>query len=221
MATISIALTQRLAGVDCVTTYDYSYVVSNALQTTDISYFGTLFETVIVPLLNDLQSDDLTNISLNVAQRGYGGSSINVPLGGGGLILATAQVTLPPDLPLYCSQAVGQSVDADLLTAYTGVRPIRRGGIYFPGFTEDWSSVDGPVIPGSLGTQWSALVTALLAPRTTPGGREWIPTVFSTPKAALPPSPTYPDGRPARNALYAQLENVVPRRITRLKSRRP
>lgn len=221
MSIVQVAVTQTIAGVACQTTWALVDNVNRGatplLVTDTIDHFVNNF----LPLLNAIQSDELANTEIYALQIGYPTTSRTQALTGTGALAATAAVTLPPYLALYVRENVGESVNAQTGGSYDQARAIRRGGVYLPGLTEDWVQSTGTVIPSALAAAWDALEAEIVAPNTIPiGGGSFYHAVWVPSKDAVPPSSTYPFGKPAAPFLQAPITEIIPRDIARLKSRK-
>lgn len=221
MSILQMALTQRVGGVDCTTTWALCDNINRGASPLLVNAAVEYFESVFLPLLNALQSDELTNVELYAIQIGYVSTSRNVALAGGGALAVAGSVTLPPYLALYVRETVGLSVNAETGGSYDQARAIRRGGVYLPGMTEDWVDVTGVQIPVSLAGAWTSFENEIAAPSVVAlEGDPFYHAVWVPAKAATPPSSTYPLGKPASPFLQAPITNLTPSVISRLKSRK-
>lgn len=221
MSIVQMALTQQLNGVSCVTTWALCDNINRGATPALVSDATEYFETVFLPKLNALQSDEITNIDLYAIQVGYPSTSRTVDLAGTGALAVAAAVTLPPYLAIYVKQEVGLSVNAQTGGSYDQARAIRRGGVYLPGLTEDWISVTGVEIPAALTTAWNAFENEVIAPNLLPlAGDDFYHAVWVPAKEATPPSSSYPIGKPAAPFLQAPITNMTPSAVSRLRSRK-
>lgn len=221
MTVIQLAFEQSLNGQPCVTTWAYAFNGGGSFPGTDVEDLITWFEASFVPLINALQSERITNVQVIGSAYGWPAATRTEAISGGGTVVAAGTATFPAYLPLYLRESVGDNFDAFTTAPYDGLRPIRRGGVYLSGLTEDWSTDGGAVVPGSLAAAFAAFQTARLSNRPVAGGsRTYYPAVWSYPRPALPPSPSYPDGKPARPALQAVVTGIDIADFTRLKSRK-
>ena len=174
------------------------------------------FESQVVPLINALQSDTISNVSVYARDIGNPGESTTVSSSGTGDVTATAAFTLPPDLPIYLTTLVGAWQDTFSGATYGGVRPGKKGRKFFPGLTEDWVTDDVADVPTTLEAAYAALENKLRdgIPTTTPAAN-WRYCVYSPAKEAI-------GSKPARtNDLFAYMTFMTVGRGTRLLSRRP
>ena len=217
---MNIVLQQSLSGQDVVTTWPvYSSFVSPDLDEQMTDGLDWL-ENTLLPILNAMQVTQLVNVSATASIVGNSALSQSRLITGGGDVAAADANALPPQLAVYFRQSVGATrlIQGDAL--YTGDRPIRRGGVFISGLTEDWIDVDGIVIPSAYTTQIAALSAAYVTGFTSnPSGVIYKGCVWSYPRPELPPTPAYPDGRAERPYVYAPVGATLPRSISRLKSR--
>jgi len=218
MSTVKVTIKQTMLGRDLNTVLHYNNL-SSVINSTGVGVILTHVESVIIPALNAVQSDDVLNVGLDgfAYNLGY---SIPEGLTGSGDLALTPDEVMPPQYAMLVRKDVGETYLTDGAVLYTGNRPIRRGEMFLSGLPESFSGVNGVIIPAALATEWDTLLDALIAPVAAVGATPiQYPVVFGLPLAALPPSPAYPDGKPARGYAVAQIESLSPVRWSRLSSR--
>ena len=123
------------------------------------------------------------------------------------------------DLALNLKRTVGASFDPGTSAPYTGGRPVRRGRVWLSGLPKSFMAASGFVVDPTYATAWNALITGMDNAIQDSATNQWIPIVLGLPLDALPPSPTYPDGKPARGYTAAPITGGVPIEFAKLSSR--
>lgn len=215
MAVQEVVFTQRLAGQDVQMRFhflDLAIFPGTAGVAADLA---NAFQVNVVPLINALQSDEISNVSVYAREFGNPGGAVTIASAGQGLVDSTAALTLPTDMPVFWKVGLSGWIDAVSGAAYTSSRPGAAGRKFVPGLTEDWIDVSGAGVPPALIAAFEALEDELEAaiPTTTPTAN-WRFGTFT-------PAKTASGGLPARNALFSYFSGFTVRRATRLLSRRP
>lgn len=219
MPVIRVTHQYELAGQICENTYHYFHHTNlpTALQ---VSQLLDDFENDILPAINDIQTDQVTNLNL----FGYAynlGFSDTLGITGLGTIAAGADGTIPPDIVLNIRRNLGDTFLNDGGAAYTGNRPLRHSRFYFSGLPTVCmvkSGFDSANLPAG---KWAAFQAAMTATLTTTSGGSltWYHNAFGFALAALPPSGSFPTGKPARPAVVAPVMSVSGVDFTNLGSR--
>lgn len=216
-----LSLEQVLMGRTCITTWP---MVGDSLPTdfsNQISDGLDWFEDVFMPLINAIQSDEITNATIRGSIVGVPALSQSRTVSGNGLVASDGASTLPPQIAIYFRQSVGETIVTQTNAPYGGNRPIRRGGVFMPGLTEDWVNVSGAVAAPGMTVVYHGIRDAYIEGFTSlPNNVTYVGAVWSYPREALPPSPSYPDGKPARPFVHAKVTGMEVADVTRLRSRK-
>jgi len=121
MATFLIDLTQTVGGKVCHMTFHYNNLATGAGNPAVPPALAANFESQFLPLINALQSDQVTNDFLYCRDMAGVSTAVTLPLTGTGLVNATAQTTLQPSYVANIKRTPGTWMDVDTGSAYFGV----------------------------------------------------------------------------------------------------
>lgn len=207
MPVVRITHVYDVLGEECENTYHYFH--PTILPTAAIvNQLLAAFDTLIVPAINALQVAPVAN----VMTKGYAynlGYSIESAGIGNGTITGTSADMIPNDMGLIVKRIPGQTFLNDGGAAYDGNRPIRKSHICLGGCPKAIMDGTGFISSGFTGTRWADFIAAmgLTLGSTTPAGT-WYHNVFGLPLAALPPTASFPAGKPARPAVVAPVSAI-------------
>lgn len=218
MATIKLTLTQTVGGSACQMVFHYWAIGQFGTNANKLALMDR-FETLVLPGINGVQSDQLSNVELS-AFAYDNPVTVSQSITGTGTIVSSIDATLPPQLAMLFKQNVGDTLSPDTGSPISTLRPIKSGRKFIPGVDESFSDVNGIDTAGG-NAALIAAANAALALDLTGGGLTgtWQAVVFGLPLAALPPSPSFPSGKPARDYCLAQITSAQARDVTKLRSR--
>lgn len=178
------------------------------------------FETKVIDKIVPIQTDQVTHTEL----LGYAynlGYSIARAIDIDGEVAVGGDLTVASNLAAIIRRNLGDTSLNDGGAAYTGNRPLRRSHFFLGGLPESFMRADGFDVPAALSTAYEAFKDALEAGTTTltANGFIWYHNAFGFALDALPPSPSFPSGKPARPAVVAPVLSLSGIGFTRLKTR--
>lgn len=218
MATIKLTLTQVVGGVDCQMVFHYWAVGQFGTNANKLALMDR-FETLVLPSINGIQSDQLDNVSLS-AFAYDNPITVSQSVTGAGTVVSSIDATLPPQLAMLFKLNVGDTLSPDTGAPISTLRPVKAGKKFIPGVDESFSDLNGIDTAGGNAALISAAATALSLDLTGGGlSGTWYAVILGLPLAALPPSPSFPTGKPARDYCLATINTVTARDITKLRSR--
>lgn len=213
-----VAFEQELAGTTCIFDMVYANTGLYGLMADAIEIAADA-AAKLTGAVNAIQGTPMTNVAVHVAGDDNN-TSYDLAVIGGGNIAATLDTMLPAYYPLVIRKNAGTTVLRPTLGVYNGNRPIKRGRLFLSGFTRDWVDADGIDYPTGGAALMDDLIDDLMTPITTSGGRVWSPAIIGLGLPELPPSPTYPAGKPARPGVGAPIVSMIPGKFTSLRSRK-
>lgn len=218
MSTLKVVVNYTFVGEPCDNTFHFWNESATATPTTLVDAAAAWIADILpywrAVVVEGVVFNDITVSAYNLAipyNASLGAVTGDVALGNGDAVAV--------DLPLNVRRTVGQSIITDTNAPYGGLRPIRRGRFFLSGLPKGFMAGSGFQIWSTLSSEWSDFVASQLVTLDTPGSIEWEPVVLGLPLDALPPSPSFPDGKPARPYLVAPVLNVVPVEFTKLSTR--
>ena len=197
MPYIQITHEYDVAGENCFNVYTFwrPSPVPTAAMVEDLR---DQFAAVYIPVINSCQTDQVDNVQL----IGYAPNllfSQPASLAGGGGNVVGMDNTIPADIPMVIRENVDSSILNDTGAAYTGNRPVRRGRLFLSGLPKTTMVGTGFDPDGLAVGTWQDMLDILTTPLfSTISSSYWSPVIVGKPLAALPPSPSYPSGKPAR-----------------------
>jgi len=187
----------------------------------DVTALLTAFQTAYIQKVKNIQTDQVTHTELS----GYAynlGYSLTQTIDVDGTVAVGGDLTVASNLAAIIKRTLGDTSLNDGGAPYTGNRPIRRSHFYLGGLPESFMRADGFDVPAALADEYDDFKDALIA-GTTPlsaGGYTWYHNAFGFELPALPPSGSFPDGKPMRPFVVAPVTNIGGVGFTKLKSRR-
>lgn len=217
MSVVKITHTYLSNGEECQNIYHYY----NYPTLPTLAQAATMlddFHDNILPAVRAIQTDDVvyTGLSMYVYHLV---TSIDRAVTGTGDIVAALIDVIPPDIVLNVRRYVGGTIVHDTGAAYTGLRPIRRGRSFLSGLPKAFMNGNGFNNASTYAAEFAAYQSAMLTPLDAGSGVLFDPVVFGYALPALPPSPTYPAGRPLRPYVVAPITLVNAVDFTNLSSR--
>lgn len=186
----------------------------------DVSDMLGEFRDNYLPVIADIQSDQVTHVELN----GYAynlGFSQSIAVDVDGTVTSGGDLTIASNLALIVRRNLGDTLLNDGGSPYTGNRPLRRSRIFLGGLPESFMRADGFDIPAALASEWEAftdIMEATGAPITV-NGFTFYHNGFGFALPALDPSPSFPDGKAARPDVVAPVMTISGVGFTKLKTR--
>lgn len=219
MPVIRVTHQYELAGQVCENTYHYFHP-TNLPTPLQVSQLLDDFENDILPDINAIQTDQVENIAL----LGYAynlGFSQTLGLTGTGAVAAGAAGTVPPDIVLNIRRNLGDTYLNDGGALYTGNRPLRHSRFFFSGLPKAAMVASGFDPANLTAGTWAAFQTAMTAVLQTASGGAltWYHNAFGFDLPAIPPSTSFPLGKPARPDVVAPVTSVSGVDFTNLKTR--
>lgn len=197
MPYVQITHEYQVAGENCFNIYNFwrPSPVPTAAMVEDLR---DQFASVYIPVINAVQTDEVENVQLIGYAPNLLFSQPAALAGGGGNVVGMSN-TIPADLPIVVRENVDSSILNDTGAAYTGNRPVRRGRLFISGLPKTTMVGTGFDPTGLAAGAWTDLTDVLTQPLfSTITGSYWSPVVVGKPLPALPPSGSYPSGKPAR-----------------------
>jgi len=199
----------------------YHYFHPTRLPTADdVNDLLIEFETKVVDKIVPIQTDQVTHTEL----LGYAynlGYSLSRAIDIDGEVAVGGDLTVASNLAAIIRRNLGGTSLNDGGATYTGNRPLRRSHFFLGGLPESFMRADGFDVPAALSTEYDAFKAALTAATTTLTANRftWNPNAFGFALDALPSSPSFPDGKPARPTVVAPVLSLSGIGFTRLKTR--
>jgi len=220
MPVIRITDIYNISGNVVENTYHYFHP-THLPTASDVTAILAAFRDNVLDKIADIQTDQVTHTEL----QGYAynlGFSQTLAVDVDGTVTAGGDLTVASNLAAIIRRNVGDTLLNDGGAAYTGNRPIRRSHIYLGGLPESFMRADGFDVPAALSGEYDDFKDALEA-GTTPlsaGGFTWYHNAFGFHLDALPPSPSFPDGKPMRPDVVAPILSIAGVGFTKLKTRK-
>lgn len=219
MPVIRITDVYSVSGNECQNTYHYFH---NARIPTVSDVEGILeeFRDEILPAIAGIQTDQVNHSKLLGYAYNLGfGQELAVDVDG--QVTAGGDLTVASNIPLIVRRNLGSTLDNITGADYTGNRPLRRSRFYLSGVPETLMRADGYDEAAALSSALNAFRTALDVDNfLTVDGRNWYHNAFGFALDALPPSPSFPDGKPARGQVVAPVTSLSFVGYTKLKTRK-
>lgn len=208
MPVIRVTHQYSLAGEVCENTYHYFHP-TNIPTPAQVNDLLADFEADVLPAINDVQTDEVDNIALFGYAYNLGFSQM-LGITGSGTVVAGAAGTIPPDIVLNVRRNVGSTYLNEGGALYTGNRPLRHSRFYLSGIPKAAmvaSGFDPANLPVGAWTAFQAAMTVILT--TTSGGTlSWYHNAFGWALPEIPPTPSFPLGKPARPDVVAPVLSV-------------
>lgn len=218
MATVKITLNYEYNSEQCYNTWHFwnysvgaNLTIINALLD---AFHDDIFGFIQDAMVSDVNFQKLTGWAFDYPV----GVDYNL-VGQTGSISATNAQEMPVENVANVRRYVGATVDPVTSAPYTGLRPIRRGRLYFSGLPKSLIAGSGVNSAATEYAAFSALLTGVQLDLASSPGVIWQNVVLGLPLAALPPSPTYPTGKPARDYVVAPVTGIQFIEWTKLESR--
>lgn len=199
MPSIEVVLTQEYLGQEVYNVFHYYGTASISPTVAQLDEFLEEFELLVIPALNDIQVNGVTNTSLKVLELGNANIQTTSGLTGGGGATANGAFWLPRAQTYAYRLYVGQSYDLYTAALYTGNRYITHGYKRFTGVSDEfissgtWDAANTAFIANSVALG-DALTDTIAT--TSGGAQSWVPMVYGRAIEAT-------DDLPARVALRA------------------
>lgn len=171
----------------------------------DLIDLATQWVSYVLPTINGVQNTLVHNSSLTVQGRGYAVPSYVRPLTGGGTWGAPDSSQMPPEFAYWLRYGVDQTYNS-ISGTVDDDHPIKRGGAFITGVTDECIAEAAFVIPEDMEDEWALLYYAMTHEQTV-GSYQWTPIVLGE---AIPPH----DGW-----RFAVVNSAAVLRITRIRSR--
>lgn len=218
MSTVRITMNFTYGGEACSNVFHYW---NNAVfaSNTILNELAADFETNMVAAFQAATVNGVVYDSLRVTALDNP-TIVNYGLGAvtGSIVAADAE-EIPVDIVANIRRNVDASQDPVTGAPYGGSRPVRAGRFYVSGLAKEVMNKSGL---NTAATSYGAVVSLLAEqanPLTTSGAVAWQPIVLGLPLAALPPSPSYPSGKPSRDYLAAVIDSCQFVEFTKLSTR--
>lgn len=202
---VDVRLKQTNLGAACDTGFTFKALDPAPITLTDLVELAAYLIAELVPLVNAVQAESVTNISVNLQARGTITPSYFEPVGGGGSAGVSASAIMPPEFAYWFRYGVGEtleSISGDVDT----VHPIKRGGAFITGCSDAYLEDGIFSIPSAWVAAWGDLGSIMQVPQIW-GTRVWDGAVLGEEIAS------------GTGWRIATVTGAVPLRITRLKSR--
>lgn len=205
---IDVTLKQQVPGAICESKLSYLSDKSTGLTVTDLVNFADGWEANFLPVINACQSDAVVNFGAFYQARGTTTPTLSRGLAGGGSYATAADLEMPSEFSFWLKFGVDEtyesiSGDEDL------AHPIKRGGMFLCGPTDDYLTSSLFVVPGSQTAAWAALDTRFKTVMSPAGGVVYEPAVLGEEIPA----------NPGTGWRIANINSAQVIRITRLRSR--
>jgi len=220
MPVIKITGQYDVSGNVMENTFHY-YNATRIPVSSDLLGLATAFEATVVPKIAGIQTDVVSWLKV-VAYAPNLGFSLEVSSDVDGTVAVGGDLTVASNLALIIKRSLGDSIQNVSGAAYTGNRPLRESRFYLGGVPESMMRADGFDLPAALADEWNDFKNALLVNVTplTVGAFTWYHNGYGDVLEPLPPSPSFPDGKPERPALVAPVIAISGTGFTKLKTRK-
>lgn len=220
MPVVRITDTYNISGNVVENTFHYFHP-THIPTASDVTALLTDFQTKYIQKVKAIQTDQVTHTEL----AGYAynlGYSLTQTIDVDGTVAVGGDLTVASNLAAIIKRTLGDTSLNEGGGAYTGNRPLRRSHFYLGGLPESFMRADGFDVPAALESAYEDFKDALIASVTTlsAGGFTWYHNAFGFELEALPPSPSFPDGKPMRPFVVAPVIGIGGTGFTKLKSRR-
>lgn len=202
---IDVRLRQQANGSICYSGWTFKADTTSGLTLSDLIGVAGIFTANILPVINDLQHGDVENVSATYQARGTTTPSYYQPLSGGGQSAAAASTWMPPEFAFWFRWGVGETLKS-IPGTVDNEHPIKRGGVFIPGCTDDYLDSGTYQVPAGVTADWAALVYYMTTPFTF-NSIDYVGAVLGEQIVT------------GTGWRIAEIQDGAPLRITRLRSR--
>lgn len=212
MAICELVLQQSYLGKDIYNVFHYLNLTNTGFGQAWVQNLVEQFEAVILPAINGVQVDGVSNVSIRAFQVENVNIQYNKAVSGTGALDVDPLFFLPAAQTFAFRLQVSQSYNASTGDVYVGNRRITNGYKRFAGVSDGLISGGAWLSTFAEGTEVDALEEALFETLdiTVPSAADAEPIVYGRPIPATL-------DLPARGALFAYVDSaqLVPPRWTR------
>jgi len=200
-----VTVKQSYGGAICQSTFTWVADKVDPLTITDLVALGAELVSGFMVALNALQVSAVQNVSMTLQARGFATPSYFRPVAGNGTWAAATTNEMPPEFAYWIRYGVDQTYESITGDEDT-FHPIKRGGAFLCGVTDETLTNRIFDIPVTMATPWETLYGYFTYPLDA-DPVIWTPAVLGE---------EIIDGTGWR---YAEINSAAVLRVTRLRSR--